>query len=178
MGFAHRHSNSDAEQTNETIALSQSLLAPIALLSSHLTFLRSTLTQTAMTVLYRRISSHLADTILHREILSRGREQISPGEGKAILAECELWIETCHAALHGAVVAGRSRVERPWLGLRHAGKLVGMEEGDMYARVTELTFGVNSDEEWENGMMVAIGICELKREDAAKVLRCREDCDR
>jgi len=155
---------------DDEIALSHALLEPIALLSSHLTFLRATLTLTTVTALYRRISSHLAEIILQREILYRGSRQITLREGKAILAECELWIETCHAALNGV---NRSRVERPWLGLYQAGKLVSME-GDLWDRVLDLTFKTKSNEEWENEMMEAVGVCELSQEDAAKVLRSRE----
>jgi hypothetical protein len=111
---------------------------------------------------------------LQREILYRGSHQVSIREGKGLLAECELWIETCRVALQGV---SRNRVEAPWSYLHQAAKLVDLE-GDAWARVIEATFGMSSDEDWEKVMTEVIGECDLSREDVTRVLRSREDCDR
>jgi len=71
----------------------------------------STLSQTTFTALYRRISANLSEHILHRQILFRGT--FNAAEGRAILAECELFLGTCNAALAGSLPGGKVRVEAP-----------------------------------------------------------------
>lgn len=153
------------------ITLSQTLLGPIALLSSHLNFLHSTLPRAQLITLYRRIASRISEHILHREIMYRGRHQITAREGKAIAAECELWVETCHAAL--ASSANRNTIEAPWLKHLQAARLVGLEGAEL-RRALDETFGVNGDEVWEECLLQLVGVCEIGRDDVGVILRLRE----
>ncbi|KAJ7293754.1 TIP-1 family-domain-containing protein [Mycena rebaudengoi] len=162
-------------QPVDDIGLSQTLLGPISLLSSHLTFLRTTFPQMVVTVLYRRIATRLAEHILQRQILYRG--QIRGQEGKVIHAECELWVETCQSGLGGALGGGRNRVEAPWLKLLQAGRLIGLE-GESWDKVVHGTFGMQGQEEWEELMLEAVGASEIPRDEVQRVLKCREDCQR
>ncbi|KAJ6626859.1 TIP-1 family-domain-containing protein [Mycena sp. CBHHK59/15] len=171
--FSATRSPNTNRQPVDDIALSQTLLGPISLLSSHLTFLRPTLPQTAVTGLYRRITARLAEHILQRQILYRGH--ISGQEGKAICAECELWVETCHSGLGGALSGGRNRVEAPWLKLLQAARLVGLE-GETWGMVVHVTFGTQSEEEWEDVMMDVTGLNEVSRDEVQRILKSRVDC--
>jgi len=162
----------EADQTDD-IALSATLLAPIALLSSHLTFLRSALPHITVTNLYRRIASRLSEHIFNRQILYRGRHRLTVANGKIICAECELWVETCQAALSG--MSGRARVEAPWLRLLEGGRLVATD-GLVWQKLVDGTFGVGNNAEWEVLVEGAVGICEMGREEVGQVLRTREDC--
>ncbi|GBE78415.1 hypothetical protein SCP_0113030 [Sparassis crispa] len=125
----------------DSISLPPTLLAPIALLSSHLSYLNPTLPHTIMSALYRRIASHISLHILQRQILYRGRGRIGLQESKIILAECELWVETCRLAL---ARDERARAEAPWRPLLQAGRLLCVE-GEAFAKVTDKCFGVAGD---------------------------------
>ncbi|KAJ6501627.1 TIP-1 family-domain-containing protein [Mycena vitilis] len=164
--------NPNRQTAPDELALSQSLLGPLALLSTHLTFLRTTLPQTTMTALYRRIAAHLAEHILQRQILYRGH--ISILEGRAIHAECELWAETSQTGLGGALSGGRNRVMAPWLKLLQAGRLVGLE-GEPWERVGHIAFGTHDEAEWEDVMLEITGTSELPREEVQRILKCRDD---
>lgn len=155
------------EQTDD-IALSQTLLAPVTLLSSHLVSLRSTLSERMVTKIYRRIASRLAEHILQREILYRGH--ISLREGKAIFVECELWLETCHAALGGS----RNRVDAPWLKLLQAGRLISAE-GDSWEKILDLTSTNHGEEAWTAAMVDVVGLNKLGREEVERILRSRDE---
>ncbi|KAF9015481.1 TIP-1 family-domain-containing protein [Cyathus striatus] len=165
--------NKADEQEAHEIALSQTLLGPIALLSSHLNYIRLMLPLSIFTVLYRRLSSRLADHIIQRQILYRGSFDLR--EGKIMRAECELWVETCHAVLQGSLGGGKQRVEAPWAKLLQAARLVGTE-GEAWNEVVDATFGVQSEETWENIMLKTVGITELDRQETANVLKRRVDC--
>lgn len=154
------------------MALASTLLSPVALLSSHLAFLKTTLPQTTTFGLYRTIASRLATHIMQREIMYRGRNRIEPAEGKTILAECELWLETCRAALPGL----GSRLDTPWRRLLEAGRLSALE-GKAWERLLGATFGAAGDTEWEGVVEEHVGINELSREEVGQVLRARADCD-
>ncbi|KAJ7042676.1 TIP-1 family-domain-containing protein [Mycena alexandri] len=156
----------------DDISLSQTLLGPISLLSTHLTYLRTTLPQTVMTALYRRIAARLAEHILQRQILYRGH--ISRIEGRAIHAECELWVETCQAGLGGALSGGRNRVEAPWLKLVQAGRLIDLE-GESWEKVQRGTFGTQNQEEWADLMLEVTGSSEIPREEVQRILKNREE---
>lgn len=106
-------------------------------------------------------------------MLYRGRTRISAHEGKNILAEAELWVETARTALKGE----RARVEAPWRAYLQAARLLA-GEGAEWARITEATFGTLSDTEWEEIMMESVGVCELPREEVQQVLQSREGCER
>jgi RAD50-interacting protein 1 len=164
----------NAEQTDD-IALSQTLLPPIALLSSHLTFIRTMLPRTLVTTLYRRVANRLAEHILQRQILYRGHFDLR--EGKSILAECELWVETCYVALLGSLSGGRERIELPWGKLLQAGKLASAE-GDVWNALLEATFKTQTGGDWEMEMTRIVGSVELGRDEVARVLKRRADCDR
>ena len=143
----------------------------MALLSSHLTFLQSTVPQATVTSLYRQIASRLSTHILQREITFRGRNRISPTVGKMIMAECELWAETCRLALSRA---GATRAEAPWRTLLQAGRLVGID-GDQLQKVSAATFGATQDHDWERVLIEVIGLSELSREEVGQVLHSRSD---
>ncbi|KAF6766515.1 RINT-1 family protein, partial [Ephemerocybe angulata] len=164
---------STANASEDGIALSQTLLGPIALLSSHLAFLRLTLPLITLTSLYRRIAGRLSEHILQRQILYRGN--FSKHEGTTLQAECELWVETCHTALAGVLGGGRKRVESPWTKLLQAGRLVGADES-AWDTITQATFGMESEEDWEKVMMETTGLAEMGREDVSRLLRRRDDC--
>jgi hypothetical protein len=125
-----------------------------------------------MTVLYRRIAARLAEHILQRQILYRGH--ISSLEGRAIHAECELWVETCQSGLGGALSGGRNRVEAPWLKLLQAGRLIGLE-GESWETVGRVTFGAQDQAEWEDLMLNTTGTSELPREEVQRILKSRDD---
>ncbi|KXN81133.1 RAD50-interacting protein 1 [Leucoagaricus sp. SymC.cos] len=168
-------SSPDSSMSPESPLISQTLLAPLTLLSTHLTYLLSTLSQTSFTALYRRISTGLSEHILHRQILFRG--SFEANEGRIILAECELFVETCQGVLinGGGFPGGRARVEAPWAKLLQAGRLVGLE-GDVWEKVVDTTFGVASQEEWDELMRTVTGYSELSRESVGNILRRRDDC--
>ncbi|KAI8995431.1 TIP-1 family-domain-containing protein [Trametes punicea] len=155
----------------DDIALAQTLLGPLALLSSHLTFLRGMLPRTTSTSLYRRIASRLGTHLLQRQILYRGRARVTVGESKTVLAEAELWVETARTALKEE----RARVEAPWRAYLEAARLLA-GEGEAWERVVRVTFGTEADEAWEGVMLESVGLCELSREEVQQVLRRREDC--
>ncbi|KAI0639075.1 TIP-1 family-domain-containing protein [Trametes polyzona] len=173
QGASAQSSPESGVDGSDDIALAQTLLAPLALLSSHLTFLRGTLPRTTTTSLYRRIASQLSTHLLQRQVLFRGRSRASVSEGKAVLAEAELWVETARAALK----TERGRVEAPWRAYLQAARLLA-GEGKEWDKVIEATFGTMADTEWEEVMLESVGLCELPREEVQQVLRRREDCDR
>ncbi|KAF7306558.1 hypothetical protein MIND_00447100 [Mycena indigotica] len=153
---------------SEDIALSQTLLGPISLLSTHLGYLRTTLPGSTLTSIYRRIASRLAEYILQRQILYRG--QLTRHEGRSIAAECHLWVETCQTGLGGALGGGRARVERPWLKLLQAGRLLGLE-GDSWDKARDATFGARSADEWEELMLDLTGASQLTLEEVQRIVR-------
>ncbi|KAJ7630533.1 TIP-1 family-domain-containing protein [Roridomyces roridus] len=171
--FSATTSPNPNQHAEDDIAVSQTLLGPISLLSTHLAYLRTTLPQTIMTSLYRRVAGRLAEHILQRQILYRG--QISALEGKTIHVECELWVETCQSALGGALSGGKNRVEAPWLKLLQAGRLVGLE-GDAWENVEDDTFGTRGQEEWEDLMLEVTGASEIPRAEVQRIMKSREDC--
>jgi RAD50-interacting protein 1 len=131
--------------------------------------------QTTLVSLYRRIASHLSEHILKREITYRGRGRISQRDAKAIGAECELWVETCQAALSSR--AGRNRVEAPWLKLLQAGRLLALD-GQSWNNVIDETFSMGSDDALEECLLEVIGLCEMTRDEVTTIVRLREDCGR
>lgn len=94
-------------------------------------------------------------------------------EGKVVLAEAELWVETARTALK----AERARVEAPWRAYLLAARLLA-GEGPEWNKIVEATFGTMSDTEWEETMLEGVGLCEMPREEVQQVLRRREDCER
>jgi hypothetical protein len=144
-------------------------------LSSHLTFLRTTLPQSTLTTLYRRIISRLSEHILHRQIIYRGH--FEQQEARNILAECGLWAQTCHGVLGGGLGGGKARVDAPWGKLFQAAKLASAE-GDVWSTIVDVTFSSKTEEEWEAAMAQITGSVEMTREEVATILKRRSDCDR
>ncbi|KAF9498112.1 hypothetical protein BDN71DRAFT_1443821 [Pleurotus eryngii] len=157
------------EERADEIALSQTLLGPVALLSSYLTYLRSLLSEAMLTTIYRNIATHLAEHILNRGILYRGRFDLSAA--KAISAECELWVETCHAGVRGTM--SRSRVEAPWLGLLQAARIVSTE-GSIWEELINTAF--EAGDAWSETTSKVVGVNQLGREEVQQILRCRQEC--
>ncbi|TFK93535.1 hypothetical protein K466DRAFT_572441 [Polyporus arcularius HHB13444] len=157
----------------DDIALAQSLLGPLALLSSHLSFLRGTLPRATVTSLYRRIAGRLSTHLLQRQVLYRGRARSTLQEAQMLVAEAELWVETCRVALK----EGRGRVEAPWRPFLQAARLLATE-GEVWTKVVDATFGMASDGEWEEVMLDTVGLCEFPREEVQGILRRRADCER
>ncbi|KZT74918.1 hypothetical protein DAEQUDRAFT_659434 [Daedalea quercina L-15889] len=171
---AHFTGSSSTADKQDNIALATTLLGPLALLSSEVSFLHSTLSAKTAAPLYRRIASRLANHILQRQIYYRGRGRIDLHEGKAILAESELFVETCQIAL---ARSDRSRAEAPWRQLLQASRLIALE-GSRWQQVIDSTFGVTADEDWEEIMLETVGAAELGRQEVEQILRTREDCER
>lgn len=153
----------------------QSLLVPVTLLSSYLMFIRSIFSRATLADLYRRITSRLADHMLSRQI--RYRSKFTSQEGKRLLSEYQLWMESCFAALDGALGGGKARVETPWAKLLQAANLVS-SEGDIWIAALNFTFGAMSDTEWAEAMSQIFSSIELARDEVAIILRQRVDCDR
>ncbi|KAK0465211.1 TIP-1 family-domain-containing protein [Desarmillaria tabescens] len=159
----------DAEQ--DEVSISQTLLAPIALLSTHLGYIRMILPQSTVTLLYRRIASRLSEHIMQRQILYRGN--VAVREAREIQAECELWVETSQGGLAGALGGGRNRVEAPWSKLLEAGRLIAAE-GPAWDKAVDFTFGAKSEDQWDAAMVEITGFSELSREEVGRVLRRRK----
>nr|VWO99552.1 N/A [Ganoderma boninense] len=159
--------------TPDEIALAQSLLGPLALFSSHLTFLRAALPRATVTALYRQIATRIGSHLMQRQILYRGHARATLPEAKTVLAEAELWVETCRVALK----EDRGRVEAPWRPLLQAARLLAAE-GDAWQKIIDSTFGFSNDSEWEEAILDIVGLCEFPREEVQGILRKREDCER
>ncbi|KAH8100492.1 RINT-1 family protein [Cristinia sonorae] len=170
-GTSSQHSS--AETTTDDITVSATLLGPIATLSGHLTFLQSTLPQKTVGNIYRRIASRLALHIMQRQVIYRGRTKLTAQQGKVILAEFELWAETCRLAL-ARIPAMRS--EAPWRSLLEAGRIVAAD-GERWRGIVQSTFGMNQDQEWEKNMLELVGFAELSREEVGQIIRTRADFD-
>lgn len=162
-----------AMEGSDDLAIAPTILGPVALLSSHLTFLQSSLPEITFTVLYRRIAARLCTHILHRAVLYRGRRRLTLREGRAVQRECELWVDTCQMAF-GSTSIGRPRVEAPWRKLIMAARLLGAE-GERWEQVVDATFGTKGTADWEDVMTDAVGYCELGRDEVMQILRMRED---
>ncbi|THH29732.1 hypothetical protein EUX98_g4456 [Antrodiella citrinella] len=157
----------------DDIVVSATLLGPIALLSAHLTFLQNTLPQKTVATIYRRVASRLALHIIQRQVTYRGRTRLTAQQGKLILAEFELWVETCRQALLRMPAA---RTEAPWRSLLQTGRIVAAD-GERWKDIVEATFGTDQDLDWEQKMVQLVGFSELSRDEAGQVTRTRADAE-
>ena len=155
-----------------------SLLPSITLLSAHLTFLRNTVPTAVTTHVYRRIAARISEHILQREVLfrpglTRGqlRTGLSRDQARSLQAECELWVETCQAALR----TSRARAEGPWGRLLVAGRLLGAGRQEVERAVKEVLR--EQGEGWEDALDIVTGLGSggLGKEDVKTVLRLRDD---
>lgn len=177
--------STDTEGATDDLTVPPTLLPSIALLSSHLTFLRTSLPSSTVTHLYRRIVSRIAEHILQREVLFRpglnrvsgGRHVFTRQQARDVHAECELWAETCQVALN----TSRARAERPWSRLLVAGRLMGVEL-ERHKRLCVVLLGDRRGEgkdgdEWENAVdeITGLGCGGLGRDEVKAVLRLRND---
>jgi len=165
---------------NYEIEIPSSLMAPVSLFSSYLTYFQSSLSARMSADLYRKITTRISNAILHKMIVQRGPGRIGVKEGRAIATECELWLETSRVGLSGGGGGGGGGrsvarlVEGPWKRLVEAGRLLALQ-GSEWDRVKALTFGTAGDEDWEQGILEIVGFSELRRDEVQTVLHTRVD---
>ncbi|KAN0100870.1 RINT-1 / TIP-1 family domain containing protein [Tylopilus felleus] len=168
----------DLDDSTMEATVSSTLLPAVALLSSHLTFLRSTLPATVVTRLYRRTASRLSEHILQRQVLFRpgltrgsARHGLTRVQARVVQAECELWAETSHVAMN----TSRSRIEKPWSRLLAAGRLLGADL-QKHERLLDALFDGKNDG-WEELLdnVTALGSGGLGMDEVKTVLRLRDD---
>ncbi|KAF9229614.1 hypothetical protein BS17DRAFT_805254 [Gyrodon lividus] len=161
------------------IAVPTTLLPAVALLSSHLTFLRSTLPVPAVTQLFRRVALRISEHALQRQVLFRpgltrgpARNGLTRVQARALQAECELWVETCQVALN----TSRARIEKPWSRLLAAGRLLGADlQGN--EKLLDVSLSGHGDE-WEKALddVTGLGSGGLGKDEVRTVLRLRNGC--
>ncbi|TFL06361.1 RINT-1 family protein [Pterulicium gracile] len=165
--FGHTQSHSH-ESNQDDIRLAQTLLQPISLISSDLKVIRSLLPDVVAVNLFRKISSRLSDHILQRQILYRGH--ISLPEGRELMAESELWVETVSAAMG----LPRARAEVPWRHFVQAARLVGADDVQALFQAS----GTSSDDEWGKVIVGVVGMDEMPRDEVMRVVHTRTDIRR
>ncbi|KAI5980603.1 hypothetical protein EDD15DRAFT_2187967 [Pisolithus albus] len=153
------------------------LLPSVALLSSHLTYLRSTLPSSTVTHLYRRIASCISEHVLQREVLFR------PGLGRTstgwhgFTPECELWVETCQVALN----TSHAHAEKPWSRLLAAGRLLASEvqghEQAFHMFSSDSWWEADENEDvWEDALddVTGLGTGGLRKDEVKIIFRLRD----
>ncbi|KAG8956967.1 hypothetical protein FRC00_004656 [Tulasnella sp. 408] len=172
--FAGQYDKTEPENVGESNALSipATLVSPISLLSSEISFLAQTLPTAEVTGMYRRVATSLAAHIIQRSVSHRGKAQFTPAEGQAFKDQCATWVETCRMALSSGGVALAKRADPPWQSLTDVAAVIGAPETD-FERVVAVTFD-RDDTEFEQ-VMKEIGVRALSRIDAQNFLRARVD---
>lgn len=171
----------DPDDSTVEAAVPSTLLPAVALLSSHLSFLRSTLPASVVTRLYRRTASRISEHVLQRQVLFRpgltrgsARNGLTRTQARVVQAECELWAETSQVAMN----TSRTRIEKPWSRLLAAGRLLGADL-QKHERLVNALFGGKSDG-WEELLdnVTELGSGGLGTDEVKTVLRLRDDCRR
>ncbi|KAF8559367.1 RINT-1 family protein [Imleria badia] len=166
----------DSNDSTMEAAVPSTLLPAVALLSSHLAFLRSTLPASVVTRIYRRTASRISEHVLQRQVLFRPGLTRSSGltrtQARVVQAECELWAETSQVAMN----TSRGRIEKPWSRLLAAGRLLGADL-QKHERLLDALFGGRSDG-WEELLdnVTELGSGGLGMDEVKTVLRLRDDC--
>ena len=93
---------------------------------------------------------------------------MSSQEGKNVLDEARLWVETSRMALGGSV----RRVEGPWEKLVDSGKLLSLD-GEAFAKAVRIST-MGSEAEFQT-FCSDLGISSTSREEASDILKVRED---
>ena len=170
----------DLDDSAVEVTIPSTLLPAVALLSSHLTFLRSMLPAPVITRLYRRIASRISEHVLQRQVLFRpgltrssARHGLTRTQARVVQAECEFWAETSQVAMN----TSRTRIEQPWSRLLAAGRLLGADL-QKHERLLD-TFSGKSDG-WEELLdsVTELGSGGLGVDEVKTVLRLRDDCRR
>lgn len=182
--MANRNFGSHTQDSNDSTmeaTVPSTLLPAVALLSSHLAFLRSTLPASVVTRVYRRTASRISEHVLQRQVLfrpglTRGsvRNGLTRTQARVVQAECELWAETSQVAMS----TSRARSEKPWSRLLAAGRLLGTDLQN-HERLLDALFGKRSDG-WEDLLdnVTELGSGGLGMDEVKTVLRLRDDCRR
>ncbi|KAL7410048.1 TIP-1 family-domain-containing protein [Mrakia frigida] len=167
--------------------LPPTLLTPLTILSTHLTYLSTLLPPSTYVsaTLYRSIVSHLSYHIIQRAVKA-GWSKFSEVGGKEFESEVQAWIESSRIGLRSATAAkgagrGGKGVERPWRKMREMGTLVGLpaaekgdgEEGMRFREVVELM--QDGGEEDEKKVRKVLDVKELTRAEILEVLKRRLD---
>ncbi|KAG9013900.1 hypothetical protein FRB93_000281 [Tulasnella sp. JGI-2019a] len=167
----------DLSQETNALSMPATLVAPISLLSSCLTFLSQSVPEATTTALYRRIAAIVTQNIIQRVIVGRGRHQFSPADGYAFKDECGMWVEASRMALFGGSARDdprlAKRVEHPWQELTNVATIVGWPEKTLVDIVNATLDGEDADFE---KAMIEIGVRGLSRDNARGLLRSRSDC--
>lgn len=171
----------DSDDSAAEVSVSSTLLPAVALLSSHLAFLRSTLSPSVVTRLYRRTASRISEHILQRQVLFRpgltrgpARSGLTRTQARVVQAECELWAETSQVAMN----TSRARIEKPWSRLLAAGRLLGTDLRQ-HEKLLGTLLGGKSDG-WEELLdnVTELGCGGLGMDEVKTVLKLRDDCRR
>ena len=168
---------STGSQRDYEIEIPSTLMVPVSLFSSYLVYFQSSLSTRMLSDLYRKITARISNAVLQKMIFQRGPGRVSAKEGRAIATECELWLQTCRAALSGGGGGGRAvgrLIEAPWRRLVEAGRLLALQ-GSEWDRIKALTFGTTGDDDWEQGILDVVGFSELRRDEVQTILRTRMD---
>lgn len=169
-----QYEKTESENADESNALSipATLVSPVSLLSSEISFLAQTLPTAEVTGMYRRVATSLATHIIQRSVSHRGKAQFTPAEGQAFKDECATLVETCRMALSSGGAALAKRADLPWQSLTDVAAIVGVPETE-FDKVVAAAFD-RDDTEFEQAMK-EFGVQALSRTDVQNFLRARAD---
>ncbi|CED85107.1 ER to golgi transport protein/RAD50-interacting protein 1 [Phaffia rhodozyma] len=177
--------------SDDPLSLPPTLIGPLRILSTHLTYLSTRLPPTTLSSIYRRVVSHLTTHLTHRTIFG-GWSKFTCLGGRALRRELDGWIDTSKAALGGKV----KRPEGPWRRLTDIARVLSIpsdegndadadaDEDDGFAEeITgkdgeRITLSVVKDtlaRESDEGLRDRLGLVELDKREVIEVLRRRID---